>query len=274
MLLTFMPPSSLLSRLLFLSWALAVSCCECEPREHSRPEQHETSGDAGPSSPTVYRRTAGEPFPHHGEDLSPIERRIADKLIAHVTKFYPVMDSSRETIDDYFEREDNAPQSERLRQLIRRRSEEINTWNACLLSMNTALKRDDLSIRNGTPPMFYIPSFQVVLHGKTTRGDLTMVFRLSMLAPVHDYYEHTRDPVTREVQMSVVPTPETETIARTIRSVIATHYPGYRELPPRIGSTQVPGVMLIDVTLPTSPTGLGEREATLAELLFEDTRGW
>ena len=268
---TLMAPPSM-PRLLLLLVAIGLWNCECATKDTGQPERARQDADYPP--PPVFDRTPGEPLPHHGEDLSPIERRIADKLISRVTNFYAVMDSSRETIDDYFEREHDAPESERLRRLIRQRSEQSHTWNACLLNMHTALRRDDVTVLDGNPPMFYIPSFQAVLHGETPRGAVTMVFRLSMLAPVYDYYEHTRDPVTRDVEMSVVPTPETAEIAKTIRSVIATHYPGYRELPANIGSTQVPGVMLIDVTLPTSPTGLGEREATLAELLFEDGRRW
>jgi len=59
------------------------------------------------------------------------------------------------------------------------------SWLAFIERVQQTVGTDYL-VRDGTPPGFYIPSFQVVVMEQHPGERVTMVFRLSMLAPLYD----------------------------------------------------------------------------------------
>lgn len=253
---------------LVIVWVmLAISGCQCRDR-----------GDIGQAAPAPEESgTPGEALRPSGRELSAAERSQAADLIALATAYYPVWEPGRESVNDYFERFYSAPETERLQLLIRQRMErDRDIWRIFLREMQQALRqasRHDIAVRDGNPPMFCIPSFQVILHDEHARGEVTLVFRLSMLAPFYDSYERIRDSVNHTVETSLSPTGETAALAEIARGVIAKHFPAYRELPPELGSVPVPNVLTIHPGVRTGADA-AIAELTLAELLFEDTRRW
>lgn len=91
------------------------------------------------------------------------------------------------------------------------------------------------------------------------------MFRFSYLAPVYDYYENIRDQRNLLIETRLASSAETAPIADQVRRMIAEHYIDYRELPIALGTTLMP-----NIGTGTLPPG----EATLADVLFEDSRSW
>ena len=240
---------------LLVVWVL-FTCpgCECQSRGPAPVE--DTAGREG--------SRLEKPVLDDGEQLTDDQRLQTTRLIALVKRYYPTWDPAHESRDDFYTRWYDAPEIQRFNELIQRHVENDHAWQAFLNDVQGDLGHD-VRVRDGAPPMFYIPSFQIVIHGKHPRGTITMVFRLSMLAPLYDYYEHIRSVRGRWLESNLIPSRETANIARQVRGLIADHYPAYRELPPQIGSVRVRNVKTENKLL---------NQASLADALFEDTRTW
>lgn len=242
---------------MMIAWAnLVFPGCECQ---YERPQT--------PPVPSFEERLLyGEPVVHDGEALTPTERQQAAELVALAHEYYPALQPERETEDDYHERYDSDPRTRRWQEVIRETVEgNEDHWRACLREIHQAIGHGGTWARDGNPPQSYSQSFHVVVHGSNKRGQFTMVFRISMLAPVYEYYEHTRNLRMRRREMSMVPTPENAAIAERIRGIIGTYFPDHRELPPAIGALRLP-----DMAIGNRQFG----ETCLAHALFEDSRRW
>lgn len=92
-----------------------------------------------------------------------------------------------------------------------------------------------------------------------------MVFRLSFLAPVYDYYESDHRADERRTGTWLTPSPAAHQVVRIMERKIAEHFPGYVKLDPAIGETR-----LSDIGLPVTLPG----EGTLQQALFAESRNW
>jgi len=136
-------------------------------------------------------------------------------------------------------------------------------WLAFLHNVRSSLPH--AIVRNGTPPFFTVPSYQIVVITKHPRGSVGLVFRLSFLAPYYDYYENVRDERNQLLSTSLEVSPQTRANAALVRSKLAEHFKEYRELSPKLGA-----VLLLD----RKAGNLSPDETTLADAMFEADRSW
>ena len=251
--------------------------CECRSREQQVPAPivivAEPPDDLSgfPASPSATIHDAGHDARLHTSDDLPMlalhelnedERRITWKIIRLLQRYYPTWDEQDETADEHYQRWYDSPEIARFMETIDRRTENDRVWPVFFDDVTRKLGRG-VSVQSGAPPGFYVPSFILVAY--TEKGRATAVYRLSMLLPLYDYYEVIREP-GRLAQIHLTPRHEdTRRIASVVRPLIAELFPGYRELPPRLGSVLV-RTMRADNSL------LGE--TSLAQLLFCDVRNW
>lgn len=246
--------------LLIVGAILVAPGCDCRSRHQA---------DVKPSAPEDAAAT-GLKYSDEGhvifdlDELAPDQRRIADKIIRNLSQYYPTWVPERQSIDDFYEHWYETPEIRRFMTTIDRRVATDRAWPVLFDEVQRTYG-DRFMVLRGSPPGFYIPSFSVVVGRKKPRN-ITAVFRLSMLAPLYDYYGVLRDAEGRFVALELTPgDEETKAIAEQVRSLIARHFPKYRELPPEIGSVLVPNMK-------AESTHVGE--TILAELLFSDARTW
>ncbi len=199
-----------------------------------------------------------------------------DALIAAIEPYYPRWDPERETIEQYLERYENSQEQARLRgvaALAQRRPH----WDAFQKEMYDTFGSKGHFVSYAVPPHLYIPSYQIVLKADITPSGSRykcMVFRMSHLAPVYDYYESTVGSRGRQLSWSLTPGPEVSDLAAEIEVIIAKHFPGYQRLDPELGKTPLPHYG-VDAHMPAlSEPHPWFRKATLVDALFDDSRNW
>ena len=198
------------------------------------------------------------------DELQPDQRRVADKIIRLVAQYYPTWAPEEQSIDDFHEHWYETPEIRRFMTTIDQRVATDRAWPALFDAVQRTFG-DRFMVLQGSPPGFHVPSFSIVIARKEPRN-ITAVFRLSMLAPLYDYYGVLRDDQGRFVSLELSPQDEeTKVIAEQVHGLIAEHFPTYRELPPEIGSVLVPNMK-------AENTHVGK--TILAELLFSDARTW
>lgn len=262
------------SRLSPVLLGLSMASCApgaCSPDEHTQPSVELT----------VLEPHEIPPVPVEAPDAEttiPVSRATADDLdalLAVVERYYPRWDPERETLDDYFERYEHSSEQARLRGVVWLARKQPH-WPTFLRELRQLLGEDHL-VQSAIPPSLSIPSYQVV----TSAADPTrphryryIVYRMSHLAPVYDYYESTIGSRERQLGWSLHASPEVKELTARIESKIAEHFPGYQRIDPQLGKTPLPhhGV---DMTIPASAeTSHDLDEATLAHALFDATRNW
>lgn len=216
--------------------------------------------DAGPDA----RLMAGGRLPLVAlHELDVDERRVVDKIIRILKRYYPSWDGDPDSLDAFYQHWYETPETRRFMAKIERRVKNDRIWAVLFDDVQRALGRT-YWVQSGSPPGFYVPSFIVVITTREPRH-ATAVFRLSMLLPVYDYYEIIREP-GQLAQVRLTPEdPDTKPVAEVMRRLIAEHYPWYREFPPRLGLVLIP-------SLRAENTFVGR--TSLAELLFADDRNW
>lgn len=201
---------------------------------------------------------------HRGEPLSALHRQQLASLSVVVARYYPTWKRELETLDEYVHRHNDTPETRRLKDLVEKRARDADVWHRFLRHVERVLPEGVL-VRDGRPPFGVIPSYQLVVQAAHPRGSVAVVFRFSYLAPVYDYYENIRDQRNLLIETRLASSAETAPIADQVRRMIAEHYIDYRELPIALGTTLMP-----NIGTGTLPPG----EATLADVLFEDSRSW
>lgn len=187
------------------------------------------------------------------------------ELCALAYKYFPRWHPDRESLDDYLERLPHAPETKTLEDLVRRALDDNRAWNALLAEVREMFP--DLWRYDGTPLGLDVPSRQLVLAYEYPPGSSRsryLVFRLSFLAPIFDFYESEQDPETRIITRYLMPTPESSEIAQAIVAMITRRF-GYTWLDPEIGATPVPGIAV---------GNLSPGRVTLADALFDGSRSW
>ncbi|MCG8423801.1 MAG: hypothetical protein MJE77_38385 [Proteobacteria bacterium] len=206
----------------------------------------------------------GVPAPHRGESLTDRDRQQVASLNTILARYYPSWKREVETLDEYVQRHGDSRETRRLKTLIDERLKDAAAWRRFLDDVKRILPADVL-VRDGRPPFGVIPSYQIAVQAAHTRGSVAIVFRVSFLAPVYDYYENVRDHRHLLLETRLAPSAETAALADQVRRIIAEHYSDYRELPAALGATLVPNL---------GTGNLPPNEATLADMLFEDSRSW
>ncbi|WP_428263543.1 hypothetical protein [Haliangium sp.] len=196
--------------------------------------------------------------------LPPEQQRWVKQLLALLRHYSPTWDREQESEDDFYTRWPDTPEVRRCEARIERHWENDRAWRALLFDARRALGAEYI-VRGGTPPGFYIPSNQLVIISDHPDGSIAMVFRLSMLAPLYDYYESIRRPDQLWLRGSLDVREGDPEVVRRARELIAVHFPEHRLLAPELGMTDVPDMR-------SENTLLGE--TSLADLLFGDGRSW
>lgn len=189
----------------------------------------------------------------------------AAELLDRVAPYYPRWDREVESLDDYLERYHRSPELLALRRLCAHALEHDEKWRAFTGEVRGALP--DVFIQDAIPRWDTVPSYQVVIgygHPPGSGRSKYLVFRLSHLAPVYDYYEADRDEAMALVRSHRVASPEAQRIATLVADKIVQHF-GYAFLDPDVGRTPVP-----DIYVGTLFPG----EVTLAEALFDEIPSW
>ncbi|MEM9493463.1 MAG: hypothetical protein AAGC55_30220 [Myxococcota bacterium] len=202
--------------------------------------------------------------PHDGAALSPAQRREAALILDELRLYYPTWQPERQSRADFYQGWYATAEIQRFKAVIDRHKQSDRAWPALLTAAHAAL-RPTFAVYSGTPPTFYIPSFELVVRDNRLPEEITLVFRVSMLVPLYDYYEVVRDPRGRLIHIRLAPTDATAAVAQRVRALIARHYPRYRELAPAVGAMR-------SLSMRSENTMLGHTD--LADLLFGDTRSW
>ena len=198
-----------------------------------------------------------------------------DALLTVVERYYPRWHPERESLEKYFARYQHSPEQARMRGVVQLALQQPR-WPAFLRDLREILGEDRF-LQSAIPPSLFIPSYQVV----TSAADPIkphryryIVFRISHLAPVYDYYESLTGSRERQLAWSLQPSPEVKELTERVESKIAEHFPGYRRLDPELGKTPLPhhGV---DMHIPaTTKSSHDLDQAILAHALFDATRNW
>lgn len=252
-----------------LARAVATACIlvdvtvpACKDRKDEGSQVREQPGDSA---------RAGQPEPvlpdfeaYRRQPLSDAEKRQVEALIALAASYYPQWNRDKESLDDYVTRFRTSPETVRLEALVAKRVKHNRRWRAFLADVQSS-SSSNITVQDGTPPFYSIPSYQIVVMTDHPRGGMDISFRLSFLASFYDYYETIRRDDQRLLERRLEPSPEAQAITDLVRSKIAKHYPAYRELPPKLGAALVHSM---------STENLLPDDTTLADVLFEDARAW
>ena len=193
------------------------------------------------------------------------QARDPDALLDVVSRYYPRWDPGRETLEAYVERYPSAPETQK-RLELGRYALARQEWSRFYQAVQQALP--DLFVHTGMPPWPQIPSYQVVTsitYPPGTKRYKYIVFRMSYLAPVYDYYESDHRADDRRTAVSLTPSPAANTVVAIIERKIAEYFPGYQKLDPAFGERALP-----DIGLPVTLPGKG----TLQQALFAEDRNW
>ena len=241
-------------------WAtLMAAGCDCRSGE-SAGLAPTVSNDTGPGLPG----SSADDLPLVSlEDLEAGQRQAVEGIIDILEEHYPAWNPDHQSLYDFHEGWYESREIQRFMAIIDRAKNDP-AWPALFDDAQRTFGGEYMVLR-GSPPGFYVPSFIIVIARKRPRN-ITAVFRLSMLAPLWDYYEILRDSEGDFVALKLsAQSDETAAITRQMRGLMAEHYPHYRELSPELGSVLVPH-------LKAENTRLGN--TSVAELLFCDVRNW
>ncbi len=199
-----------------------------------------------------------------------------DALIAAIEPYYPRWDPDRETIDHYVERYENSPEQARMRGVVALALRRPH-WREFQDEIRDSFASRGYFLSTAVPPSMFIPSYQIVLGVAINPSGSRykyMVYRMSHLAPVYDYYESTIGSRERQLSRSLSPGPEISDLDAEIAAIIARHFPGYQRLDPAIGKTPLP-YHGVGWHLPARTEPHPRRtKATLADALFDQSRSW
>ena len=187
------------------------------------------------------------------------------QLLDSIAPYYPRWNTQQETLNDYIERYQQAPEFLALRRVCARALEHDDQWRALLHQLRALFP--DHFIQDAVPPWDTIPSYQVVIGYDYPPGSdrsKYLVFRLSHFAPVFDYHEIDRDADEQRISVHQRPTLQAAPVARKIAREIVKHFE-HRWLAPDVGKTPVP-----DLYVATLFPG----EVTLADALFGESPTW
>ena len=119
--------------------------------------------DSRENSPEPFHgRVSSLPEPHGGESLTARERQQVASLKAVLGRYYPTWKREDETVDDYLERYENSPETDRLKALVKDRVRDDGDWRGFLRDVERNMPGDVL-VRDGRPPFGVIPSYQLVI---------------------------------------------------------------------------------------------------------------
>ena len=210
----------------------------------------------------------------------PISRVPADDLdalLAVIGQYYPRWIPENETVDEYLERYEESPEQARLRGVASVAWRQPH-WSAFLRDVREALPEEKgYLVQSAVPASMFIPSYQIVVGYRYSLEPSRykyMVYRMSHLAPVFDYYESTTGSRDRQLAWSLVPAPEVRDVDALVVAKIEQHFPGYRRLDPGLGETPLSDLG-VGGNLPTrAESRFPFGKATLAHALFDESRNW
>lgn len=186
------------------------------------------------------------------------------KLIQIAYQHYPYFDPKREQLHEFRERAPLSPELRKLYDLVAETLSDNRAWHALLADVKA--RYPEYWLADGRPPGVDIPSYQLVLayEQPDSKHSHYLSFRISLLAPVFDFYETERGPDSRLIARYLRPTPASANIARAVADVIEQRL-HYTWLDPDVGATPLPGLWVDDHD---------PGDATLADALFEGARRW
>lgn len=222
-----------------LLWSLYFALLACDTPNQT-PMKHDPSTDPN--------------LPEHVRELANIAYR-----------YHPRWQQRKEHLHDYMERIPFAPETLAREDLTADKITDNRVWHEFLADVKAALPHH--WVADARAPGVDIPSYQLIVGYEPTLGSgrvRHLVFRLSFLAPVYDFYESDQDPVTRKITRWLIPTPESSGIFEKVSEIIPRHFE-HTLLDPRVGAIIMPGIG-IDLLSPG--------EVTLASMLFQEKRNW
>lgn len=189
----------------------------------------------------------------------------ARELAAIAYRYHPRWHRKRESLDDYIERIPFATETLLREDLAAEKLARNRAWHGLLAEVKAVFP--DYWVADARAPGVEIPSYQLIVgyeHPPGSGRGRHLVFRLSFLAPVYDFYESDQDSDTRNIERWLIPTPESRRIADKVFEIIPQHF-AYTRLDPEVGATPMP-----DLVVGTLAPG----QATLASTLFQASRTW
>ena len=186
------------------------------------------------------------------------------ELVQLAYRYHPLFDPTREKLHEFRDRAPLSPELQELYDMVAKQLTDNHQWHALLADVQA--QYPDYWLADGRPPVVDIPSYQLVLAYQPPGSihSRYLSFRLSMLAPVFDFYETERASDHRIIARHPQPTPESAAVAEAIAAAIARHF-GYNWLSPEVGATPLPGLWV---------DGHDPGDATLTDALFEGARRW
>lgn len=261
---------------------VGLSLAGCGPGACSSPGHHERQKAPHVEfrvleSHEIPRPTIEMPAAEAGIPISQAVADDLDALLAVVGQYYPRWVPENETVDEYVVRYEESPEQARLRG-VASVAWQLPHWSAFLRDVHESLPEEKgYLVQSAVPPSMFIPSYQIVVGHRYSLEPSRykyMVYRMSHLAPVFDYYESTTGSRDRQLAWSLIPAPEVCDVDALITSKIKRHFPGYRRLDPELGKTPLPdhgvGGNLPARAEERFPFG----RAMLAHALFDENRNW